>query len=187
MHIAAQKARVHVTRRHNEIEVQRAHGVGGAAEAHLDHLGAIRGVDDMQPGHPLLPYRVIGRQGQIAALVGGQRGPSGRALGGRRDSGLGEFSRAAFDGLSGAAGRSERTGRGQRREQAQEPEFQRRRLCGVRFWSTRLQGIGVQGLVSGLVSGDCRFNRSHCRGLRGQRSEFYTLQAIEMQLQLKSV
>lgn len=77
----------------------------------------------MQPGHPLLPHRVIGRQGEIAALVGGQRGPSGRALGRRRDSDLGELGRAAFDGFSGSAGRSERTGRGQRRDRAQEPEF----------------------------------------------------------------
>ena len=76
----------------------------------------------MQPGHPLLPYRVIGRQGEIAALVGGQRGPSGRRLGGR-DSGFDEFSRAAFDGFSGSAGRSERTDCGQRRDQAQKPEF----------------------------------------------------------------
>ena len=124
MHIAAQEARVHVTGRHNEIEVQRAHGVRGAAEAHLDHLRAIRGVDDMQPGHPLVPDRVIGRQGEIAALVGGQRGlGSGRPLGRRRDSGFGKLSRAAFAGFSGWAERSERTGRGQRRDQAQKPEF----------------------------------------------------------------
>ena len=77
----------------------------------------------MQPGHPLLPDRVIRRQGEIAALVGGQRGPGGRALGRGRDAGFGELSRAAFDGFSGSAGRSERTGRGQRRSQAQEPEF----------------------------------------------------------------
>ena len=78
----------------------------------------------MQPGHPLIPYRVVGRQGEIAALVGGQRGlGSGRALGRRRDPGFGVLSRAAFDGFSGPAGRTERTGRGQRREQAQEPEF----------------------------------------------------------------
>ena len=77
----------------------------------------------MQPGHPLLSYRVIGRQGEIAALVGGQRGlRSGRPLG-RRDSDLGELSRAALDGLGGWAERSERTGRGQRRDQTQEPEF----------------------------------------------------------------
>ena len=77
----------------------------------------------MQPGHPLLPHRVIGRQGEIAALVGGQRGPQWQPLGRRRDSGFDEFSRAAFDGFSGSAGRTERTGRSQRRDQAQEPEF----------------------------------------------------------------
>ena len=77
----------------------------------------------MQPGHPLVRYRVIGRQGQIAALVGGQRGASGRPLGGRHDPGFGGLSRAAFDGLGGPAGRPERTGRGQRHDQAQKPEF----------------------------------------------------------------
>ena len=77
----------------------------------------------MQPGHPLVPYRVIGRQGEIAALVGDQRGlGSGRPLG-RRDSGFGELSRAAFAGFGGSAGRRERTGRGQRRDQTQKPEF----------------------------------------------------------------
>ena len=77
----------------------------------------------MQPSHPLLPDRVIGRQGEIAALVGGQRGLGGRALGGRRNSGFGELSRAGFDGFSGSAGCSERTGRSQRHSQTQEPEF----------------------------------------------------------------
>ena len=72
--VTAQKTRVHVVGRQHQVEVQRVHGVGGAAKTQLDHLGARGGVDNMQAGDPLIQHRVIGHQGQIAALVGRQRG-----------------------------------------------------------------------------------------------------------------
>ena len=69
--LIAQETRVHVMRRQHHDKVQGIQGVRGAAEAQLDHLRALRGVDDMQARDPLAPHRVIGHQGQIAALVGG--------------------------------------------------------------------------------------------------------------------
>ena len=67
-------------RREHHDKVQGVHPVRGAAKAQLDHLRAIRGVDDMQTRDPLAPHRVIGHQGQIAALVRGHRHRPGPRL-----------------------------------------------------------------------------------------------------------
>ena len=53
----------------------------------------------MQAGDPLVQHRVIGRQGQIAALVRGQRGPGGgdrgQARGRHKRSGQGTANKTA--------------------------------------------------------------------------------------------
>ena len=97
--IVTQKARVHVFGRHHHIEVQGVQTIGGTAEADFDHLRALRGIDDMNPRHPLVAHCVVGHQGEIATLGGGRHGPGdghgGQAHAGCRQCG-GQGQRAEF-------------------------------------------------------------------------------------------
>ena len=68
--IVAEEARVDILGRHHEIEVEGVHAIRGAAQAKLDYLRHVAGIDDMNAGNPLAANRVIRHQGQVAQVVG---------------------------------------------------------------------------------------------------------------------